>query len=87
MGSSTSTQQTTTQPLINPPAKIRNPKPIHIHPKFSLGEGIFKISNAEAYRDVECKILFKHVVNDEVYKDIRGKIRQTPCLESRNPIT
>ena len=26
------------------------------------------------YRDVECKILFNYVVNDEVCKDIRGKV-------------
>ena len=74
MGSSTSTQRINTQPLINPPAKIQNPKPIHIHPKFSLGECIFKINNAEVYRDVECKMIFNYVVNDEVYKDIRGKV-------------
>ena len=74
MGSSTSTRQTTTQPLIDLSAKIHNPKPIHVHPKFSLGECIFKINNAEEYRDVECKVIFKYVVNDEIYKDIRGKI-------------
>ena len=68
------TNNRATQPLINPPAKIGNPKPIHIHPKFSLGEYIFKINNAEVYRDVEYKILFKYIVNNEVYKDIRGKI-------------
>ena len=74
MGSSTSTRQATTQPLINPSAKIKNPKPIHVHPKFSLGECIFNISNAEVYRDIECKVIFKYIVNDEVYKDIRGKV-------------
>ena len=74
MGSSTSTQQTNTQPLIKPPAKIQNPKPIHVHPKFSLGECIFKINNAEVYRDVQCKVIFKYVINDEVCKDIRGKV-------------
>ena len=73
MGSSISTPQTTTHPLINPSAK-KNPKPKHVHPKFSLSECIFKINNAEVYRDVECKIIFKYVVNDEVYKDIRGKV-------------
>ena len=74
MGSSTSTQQTTTEPLINPPAKIQNPKPIHVYPKFSLGKCIFTVDNSELYRDVECKVIFKYVVNDEVYKDIRGKV-------------
>ena len=74
MGSSTSAQQTNTQPLINPSAKVKNPKPIHVHPKFSLGDCIFKINNADVYRDIECKIIFKYVVNDEVYKDIRGKV-------------
>ena len=74
MGSLISTRQTTTQPLINPPAKIQHPKPIHIHPKFSLGECIFKINNAEVYRDHSCKVIFKYVVNDEVCKDVRGKV-------------
>ena len=74
MGSSTSTQQTTTQPLITPSAKIKNPKPIHVHPKFSLGECIFNINNPELYRDHSCKVIFKYVVNDEVCKDIRGKV-------------
>ena len=57
MGNSTSAQQTNTQPLISPPAEIKNPKPINVHPKFSLGECIFKINNAEVYRDVECKMI------------------------------
>ena len=35
---------------------------------------MFKNNNAEVYRDVECKIIFKYVVNDEVYKDIRGQV-------------
>ena len=74
MGSSTSAQQTNTQPLIKPPAKIQNPKPVHVHPKFSLGECIFTIDNPELYRDVECKIIFKYVVHDEVCKDIRRKV-------------
>ena len=74
MGSSTSTRQTTTQPLINSSAKIRNPKPIHVHPKFSLGECIFTVDNPELYRDHSCKVIFKYVVNDEVCKDIRGKV-------------
>ena len=74
MGSYISTRQTTTQPLINPSAKIKNPKPIHVHPKFSLGECIFTIDNPELYRDHSCKVIFKYVVNDEVCKDIRGKV-------------
>ena len=74
MGSSTSTQQTNTEPLINPSAKIKNPKPIRVHPKFSLGECIFTIENPELYRDHSCKVIFKYVVNDEVCKDIRGKV-------------
>ena len=74
MGSSTATQQTNTQPLITPSAKIHNPKPIHVHPKFSLGECIFRINNAEVFRDHSCKVIFKYVVNDEVCKDIRGKV-------------
>ena len=82
MGSSTSTQQTNTQPLINSSAKIKNPKPIHVHPKFSLGECILKINNAEVYRDVECKVIFKYVVNDEVCKDIRGKVTKDILPES-----
>ena len=74
MGSSTSTRQTNTEPLITPSAKIKNPKPIHVHPKFSLGECIFTIDNPELYRDHLCKVIFKYVVNDEVCKDIRGKV-------------
>ena len=74
MGSSTSTRQTNTEPLITPSAKIKNPKPIHVHPKFSLGECIFTIDNLELYRDHSCKVIFKYVVNDEIYKDIRGKV-------------
>ena len=74
MGSSTSTQQTNTQPLINPSAKIKNPEPIHVHPKFSLGECIFTVDNPELYRDHLCKMIFKYVINDEVCKDIRGKV-------------
>ena len=74
MGSLISTRQTTTQPLINPSAKIRNPKPIRVHPIFSLGECIFTIDNPELYRDHSCKVIFKYVVNDEVCKDIRGKV-------------
>ena len=73
MGSLISTRQTTTEPLINPYAKIRNPKPIHVHPKFSIDECIFIVDNPELYRDHSCKIIFKYVVNDEVCKDIRGK--------------
>ena len=74
MGSSTSTHQTNTEPLITPSAKIKNPKPIHVHPKFSLGECIFTVDNLELYRDHSCKVIFKYVVNDEIYKDIRGKV-------------
>ena len=74
MGSSTSTHQTNTEPLITPSAKIKNPKPIHVHPKFSLGECIFTIDNPELYRDHSCKVIFTYVVNDEVCKDIRGKV-------------
>ena len=37
---------------------------------------MFKIDNAEVYRDVECKMIFKYVVNDEVCKDIRGKVKK-----------
>ena len=74
MGSSTSTQQTITEPLINPSAKIRNPKLIHVHPKFSLGECIFTVDNPELYRDHACKVIFKYVANDEVCKDIRGNV-------------
>ena len=59
---------------MNPSAKMRNPKPIHVHPKFSLGECIFKINSAEVYRDHICKVMFKYVANDEVCKDIRGKV-------------
>ena len=72
MGRYISTRQTNTAPLINPPAEIHNPKPIHVHPKFSLGECIFKTNNAEVYRDVECKVIFKYVVNDEIYIKIYG---------------
>ena len=74
MGSYISARQTTTEPLINPSAKIKNPKPIHVHPKFSLGECIFTVDNPELYRDHSCKVIFKYVVNDEVYKDIRSKV-------------
>ena len=60
MGSSASTQQTNTQPLTNPPVKMQNPKPMHIHPKFKLGECTFTVDNLhELYRDVECKIVCK----------------------------
>ena len=74
MGSYISARQTTTHPLINPSAKTRNPKPIHVHPQFSLGECIFTIDNPELYRDHSCKVIFKYVVNNEVCKDIRGKV-------------
>ena len=41
---------------------------------FSLGECIFTVDNPELYRDHSCKVIFKYVVNDEVCKDIRGKV-------------
>ena len=74
MGSLISTRQTNTESLINASAKIKYPKPIRVQPNFSLGECIFTIDNPELYRDHSCKVIFKYVVNDEVCKDIRGKV-------------
>ena len=74
MGSLISTRQTNTETLINASAKIKNPKPIRVQPNFSLGECIFTVDNPELYRDHSCKVIFKYVVNDEVCKDIRGKV-------------
>ena len=74
MGSSLSTRQTNSQPLVNTLTKIENPKPIRVIPKFSLGDRVFTIPRDELYRDRPCKIIFQYVINNEVYKDIRGKV-------------
>ena len=74
MGSLISTRQTNTETLINASVEIKNPKPIRVQPNFSLGECIFTVDNPELYRDRSCKVIFKYVVNDKVYKDIRGKV-------------
>ena len=74
MGSLISTRQTNSQPLINTLTKVKNPKPIRVQPNFSLGECIFTVDNPELYRDHSCKVIFKYVVNDEVCKEIRGKV-------------
>ena len=74
MGSIISARQTNTESLMNASAKIKRPKPIHVHPKSSLGECIFTVDNPKLYRDHSCKVIFKYVVNDEVCKDIRGKV-------------
>ena len=74
MRSSVSTQQDNTQPLMKPPAKIQNPKPIRVHPKDVVGERVFTVNEVEQYRDCQCKIVFKYIVNDEVYKDIQGNL-------------
>ena len=74
MGSSLSTQQTNSRPLVNTLTKIENPKPIRVIPKFSLGDRVFTIPRDELYRDCPCKVIFQYVINNEVYKDIRGKV-------------
>ena len=64
----------------NHSTKIRNPKPIRVHPKYVLGECIFKHHNIENFVNNKFKMMFVYVINDEIYKDIRN-IRRKKLLE------
>ena len=64
----------------NHSTKIRNPKPIHVHPKYVLGECIFKHYNIENFVNHRFKMMFVYVINDEIHKDIRN-IKSKNILE------